>query len=47
LVGKLEEKRLVERCRHKWEDIFKWILELGQGGVEQVLLAPDRDTWLL
>jgi hypothetical protein len=25
LVGKLEEKRALERRRHRWEDNIKWI----------------------
>jgi hypothetical protein len=26
-VGKLEGKRPLGRCRHRWEDNTKWILE--------------------
>jgi hypothetical protein len=46
LVGKPEEKRPLERPRHRWEDGIKTDLrEIGWGGVEWIHLAQDRDRW--
>jgi hypothetical protein len=46
LVGKPEEKRPLERPRHRWEDGIKIDLrEIGWGGVEWIHLAEDRDRW--
>jgi hypothetical protein len=46
LVGKPEEKRVLERPRHSWEDGFKMdVWEIGWGDVEWIHLAQDRDRW--
>jgi len=44
LVGKPEEKRLLGRPRHRWEDnIKKDLQEVGCGGMDWTELAQDRD----
>ena len=44
LVGKPEEKRLLGRPRHRWEDnIKKDLQEVGWGGMDWTELAQDRD----
>jgi hypothetical protein len=46
LVGKSEEKRLLGRHRHRWEDNIKMDLhEVGCGGMDWIELAQDRDRW--
>jgi hypothetical protein len=46
LVGKPEEKRLLERPRNRWEDGIKLGLrKVGLGGVEWIHLTQDRDRW--
>jgi len=46
LVGKPEEKRLLGRLRHRWEDNIKMdVQEVGCGGVDWIELAKDRDRW--
>jgi hypothetical protein len=45
-VGKPEEKRLLGRHRHRWEDNFRMDLrEVGCGGMDWIGLAQDRDRW--
>jgi hypothetical protein len=44
LVGKPEEKRLLETPRRRWEDNIKInLLEVECGGVDWIELAQDRD----
>jgi hypothetical protein len=46
LVGKPEEKRPLERPRHRWEDKFKTDLqEVGGGCGDRMQLAQDRERW--
>jgi hypothetical protein len=46
LVGKPEEKRLLERLRRRWEDNIKVDLRTGGlGGIHYIDLAQDRDRW--
>jgi hypothetical protein len=46
LVGKPEEKRLLERPKHRWEDNIKIDLqEVGSEGMDWVDLAQDRNRW--
>jgi hypothetical protein len=46
LVGKLEEKRLLGRPRHRWEDNIRMDLqEVGCGCEDLIGLAQDRDRW--
>jgi hypothetical protein len=46
LIGKLEEKRPLERPRLRWEDGIKMDLRGDWlGGVEWIQLAQDRDRW--
>ena len=46
LVGKPEEKRPLERPRHRWEDNIKLDLrEVGCGVMDWIELAQDRDRW--
>jgi hypothetical protein len=46
LVGKPEEKRLMERPRHRWEDNIRMDLqEVGCGGMDCIGLNQDRDRW--
>jgi hypothetical protein len=48
LVGKPEGKRPLGRPRRRWEDGIKMDLEetgWGDGGVEWIHLAQDRDRW--
>jgi hypothetical protein len=43
-VGKREEKRLLGRPRHRWEDNIRMDLrEIGWGGMDWIDLAQDRD----
>jgi hypothetical protein len=45
-VGKREEKRLLERPRHRWEDNIKMdFREIEWGGIDWIGLAQDRDQW--
>jgi hypothetical protein len=45
-MGKPEEKRQLERHRHRWEDNIKMDLrEIGWGGIEWIHLAHDTDQW--
>jgi hypothetical protein len=44
LVGKPEEKRVLDRSRRRWVDNVELILkEIGSGGVEWIDLAQDGD----
>jgi hypothetical protein len=46
LVGKPEEKRLLERPRRRWEDNIKIDLqEVGGDRGDWMELAQDRDRW--
>jgi hypothetical protein len=46
LVGKPEEKRPLERQRHRWVDNIKMGLrEIGWGGMDWIDLALDRELW--
>jgi hypothetical protein len=46
LMGKPEERRPLERPRHRWEDNIKMDLqEVGCGGTDWLDLAQDRDRW--
>jgi hypothetical protein len=46
LVGKPEGKRPFRRPRRRWEDgIRKDLREPGQGSVDWIQLAQDRDRW--
>jgi len=46
LVGKLEDKRPLERPRCRWEDNIKMDLqEVGCGVMGWIKLAQDRDRW--
>jgi hypothetical protein len=46
LVGKPEEKRLLEGKRHRWVDNIRRDLgEIGWGGVDWICLAQDREKW--
>jgi hypothetical protein len=46
LVGKPEEKRLLGRPWHIWEDnITMDHHEVGCGGMDWIELAQDRDRW--
>jgi hypothetical protein len=43
-VGKLEEKRLLERSRSRWESNIKiYVKDIGRVGVRWIDLAQDRD----
>jgi hypothetical protein len=43
-MGNQEEKRLLARQSHKWEDYIEMVLrEIGCGGVDWFQLAQDRD----
>ena len=45
-MGNPEEKRLLGRPRHRWEDNIKLELqEVGCGGMDWIHLAQDRDRW--
>jgi hypothetical protein len=45
-VAKPEGKGPVRRPRHRWEDNIKMDLrERGQGGMDWIHLAQDRDQW--
>jgi hypothetical protein len=45
-VGKPEEKRPLGRPRRRWVDNIKiYLLEIGWGGLDWVVLVQDRDTW--
>jgi hypothetical protein len=46
LVGKPEGRRPLERPRHRWGDGIKMHLRgIGQGAIEWIHLAQDRDHW--
>ena len=46
LVGKPEDKRRLERPRHRWEDHIKMALqEVGCEGMDWIDLAQDRNRW--
>jgi hypothetical protein len=46
LVEKPEEKRLLGRPSHRWEDNIKMDLkEVGCGGMDWIEPAQDRDRW--
>ena len=46
LVGKREGKRPLGRPRRRWDDNIKVDLqEVGEGGVDWMELAQDRDRW--
>jgi hypothetical protein len=46
LVGRPEGKTPLGRPRHRWEDNIKMDLqEVGQGGMDWIDLAQDRDRW--
>jgi hypothetical protein len=46
LVGKPEERRPLERPRHRWEDNIKMDLgEVGWGCLDWINLAQDRNRW--
>jgi hypothetical protein len=45
-VGKPEEKRLLERPRHRWEDNIKLdFREIEWDCMDCIGLAQDRDQW--
>jgi hypothetical protein len=43
--GSLREGDHVEDRGIVWRIILKWILEKGDGGVDWINLAEDRDRW--
>ena len=46
LVGEREEKRPIEKPRHRWENNNKMHRkELGCGGTDWIELAQGRDSW--
>jgi hypothetical protein len=46
LVGKPEEKRTLERPRHRWEDNIKMDLrEVGCGTMDWIEVGQERDRW--
>jgi hypothetical protein len=46
LVGGLEIKRPLWRCRRTWKNNIKTELqEVGWGGINWIDLAQDRDKW--
>jgi hypothetical protein len=46
LVGKPEERRPLERPRHRWVDNIRMGLrEIEWGGMDWIDLAQDRDQW--
>jgi len=46
LVGKAEGKRPLGRPRRRWEDNIKMDLqEVGNGGIDWIELAQDRERW--
>jgi len=46
LVGKPEVKSLFGRCRCRWVDNIKIVLqEVRCGGMDWIELAQDRDRW--
>ena len=45
-VGKIEGKRPLGRCRHRWEDNIKIdFQEVGCGGMAWIELVQERDMW--
>jgi hypothetical protein len=44
-IRKPERKRLLQRHRHKWEDIRMYLREIGWKGVDWMNLAQARDQW--
>jgi hypothetical protein len=47
-VGKLEEKRQLERHSHKWKDhVTMDLKEIGLKVENLITLAHDRDQWLV
>jgi hypothetical protein len=47
LVGRLEDKRPLERPRRRWEDNIKMYLrQMGIDGANWIQLAQDRVHWL-
>jgi hypothetical protein len=45
-VGKPEGKRALGRPRRKWEDGIRMdLMEIGQGGMDWIQFAQDRDRW--
>jgi hypothetical protein len=47
LVGKPEGKIHIGIRRRKWEDTIKTDLKVMDNGVGSILLAQDRDHWLI
>jgi len=46
VVGQLEVKRPIGRCRRRREDNIKiYIQEVRFGGLDWIELAQDRDRW--
>jgi hypothetical protein len=46
LARKPEAKRLLRKCRHRWEDNVKWILkERGWEGMDWIHLLQYRNIW--
>ena len=46
LVGKPEGKRPLGRCRRRWVDNIRTVLqEVGCGYMDWIGLAQDRDRW--
>ena len=47
LVERLDEKRLLGRLKHRWEDNIKIDLQVaGWGGMDLIALAQNRDKQL-
>jgi hypothetical protein len=45
LVGRPEGRRQIGRPRRRWEDNIKMDLQDGDGGMNWIELAQDRDRW--
>jgi hypothetical protein len=45
LVGKPEEKRPLEKPRHRWDNIKIDLQEVGCRGMDWIYLAQDRNKW--